>query len=81
MNERQKALVAGRKPNDPEHWARLSTNLSIYIDVWCSLNGRFLQRVFNPKVDLLTADWHPLEPVSYLMPLMTQFSSYRYVLG
>ncbi|XP_024943980.1 vitamin K-dependent gamma-carboxylase isoform X2 [Cephus cinctus] len=62
------------------HWPKMSNNLSIYIDVWCSLNGRFQQRMFNPKVDLLTTHWHPLEPVSYLMPLLTQFSSYRYKL-
>ncbi|XP_012262131.2 vitamin K-dependent gamma-carboxylase [Athalia rosae] len=77
MLQRQKARASGRQPSETEHWARLSTNLSIYIDVWCSLNGRFLQRVFDPRVDLLTADWHPFQPVSYLMPLMTQFSSYR----
>ncbi|XP_046752619.1 vitamin K-dependent gamma-carboxylase [Diprion similis] len=77
MNERQKALTTGQQPSVADHWAKLSNNLSIYIDVWCSLNGRFLQRVFNPKVNLLTAEWHPFQPVSYLMPLMTQFSSYR----
>ncbi|KAJ8680661.1 hypothetical protein QAD02_016448 [Eretmocerus hayati] len=58
-------------------WANLSSDLSIYADVWCSLNGRFQQRLFNPHVDLLKAEWHPLKPVSYLMPLLRQFSSYR----
>ena len=29
---------------------------------------------------MLTAEWHPFKPVSYLMPLLTQFSSYRYKL-
>ncbi|XP_033335453.2 gamma-glutamyl carboxylase isoform X2 [Megalopta genalis] len=58
----------------------LSTNLSIYLDVWCSLNWRFQQRIFDPNVDLLTVDWHPLKPVSFLMPLLTQYNSYRYKL-
>ncbi|XP_053994266.1 vitamin K-dependent gamma-carboxylase [Hylaeus volcanicus] len=61
-------------------WTRLSTNLSIYIDVWCSLNGRFQQRMFDPTVDLLTVDWHPFKPISFLMPLLSQYNSYRYKL-
>ncbi|XP_076618257.1 gamma-glutamyl carboxylase [Colletes latitarsis] len=61
-------------------WTRLSTNLSIYIDVWCSLNGRFQQRMFDPNVDLLTVDWHPFKPISFLMPLLSQYNSYRYKL-
>uniref|UniRef100_A0ABD2W199 Vitamin K-dependent gamma-carboxylase lumenal domain-containing protein n=1 Tax=Trichogramma kaykai TaxID=54128 RepID=A0ABD2W199_9HYME len=55
----------------------LSSNISIYVDVWCSLNGRFQQRLFDPRVDLLTVDWHPLRPASYLMPLLEQFTAYR----
>ncbi|XP_014206982.1 vitamin K-dependent gamma-carboxylase [Copidosoma floridanum] len=58
-------------------WRNVSSDISIYVDVWCSLNGRFQQRLFDPNVDLLKADWHPLKPVSYLMPLLEQFSPYR----
>lgn len=65
-----------RKPK----WSRLSSNLSIYIDVWCSLNGRFQQRMFDPNVDMLTVDWHPFQPISFLMPLLSQYNSYRYKL-
>ncbi|OAD57753.1 Vitamin K-dependent gamma-carboxylase, partial [Eufriesea mexicana] len=61
-------------------WPPLSSNLSIYIDVWCSLNGRFQQRMFNPNVDMLTVDWHPFKPISFLMPLLSQYNSYRYKL-
>ncbi|XP_076231175.1 gamma-glutamyl carboxylase isoform X4 [Calliopsis andreniformis] len=60
-----------------KNWSRLSSNLSIYIDVWCSLNGRFQQRIFDPNVDLLTVDWHPFKPISFLMPLLSQYNSYR----
>nr|XP_012134614.1 PREDICTED: vitamin K-dependent gamma-carboxylase [Megachile rotundata] len=66
--------------NGKTKWTPLSTNLSIYIDVWCSLNGRFQQRMFNPNVDLLTVDWHPFKPISFLMPLLSQYNSYRYKL-
>ena len=55
----------------------LSKNISIYIDVWCSLNGRFQQRMFNPQVDLLQATWSPFGEVSFLMPLLTEFSGWR----
>ncbi|XP_054262450.1 vitamin K-dependent gamma-carboxylase [Macrosteles quadrilineatus] len=52
-------------------------NVSIHIDVWCSLNRRFQQRMFDPRVDLLTVDWSPFQPVSWLMPLLTELSSWR----
>ncbi|PNF20657.1 hypothetical protein B7P43_G03021 [Cryptotermes secundus] len=35
------------------------------------------QRMFDPRVDLLTADWSPIKEVSWLMPLLTEFSSWR----
>lgn len=54
-----------------------STNFSIYIDVWCSLNRRFLQRMFNPNYDLLKANWSPFQPVEWLLPLLTEFSGWR----
>lgn len=66
-------LLNGASAND----YRLSKNISIYVDIWCSLNGRFQQRMFDPRVDLLTADWSPIKEVSWLMPLLTEFSSWR----
>ncbi|XP_051155289.1 vitamin K-dependent gamma-carboxylase-like isoform X2 [Leptopilina boulardi] len=61
-----------------EKQVTLSSNISIYVDVWCSLNGRFQQRMFKPNVDILTAEWHPLKPVSFLVPLLTKFNLHRY---
>lgn len=55
----------------------LSSNLSIYVDIWCSLNGRFHQRLFDSGVDILKANWHPLKTVTYLMPLLRNFDCYR----
>lgn len=60
-----------------EKQVTLSSNISIYVDVWCSLNGRFQQRMFKPNVDILTAEWHPLKPVSFLVPLLTKFNLHR----
>lgn len=39
--------------------------IEIYIDVWCSLNGRFKQRMFDPRQDLLKVDWSPFKKVSW----------------
>ncbi|XP_070160958.1 vitamin K-dependent gamma-carboxylase [Polyergus mexicanus] len=80
MRRREETLSTHYHFEDKEKWMRLSTNLSIYMDVWCSLNGRFQQRIFDPNVDMLTVDWHPLKPISFLMPLLTRYNSYRYKL-
>ncbi|KMQ93598.1 vitamin k-dependent gamma-carboxylase [Lasius niger] len=88
MRRREETLSTRHRLEDKEKWTNkkspqisgLSTNLSIYMDVWCSLNGRFQQRIFDPNVDMLTVDWHPLKPVSFLMPLLTRYNSYRYKL-
>lgn len=79
MREKEKILNTNQQSNNKEKWTKLSGNLSIYIDVWCSLNGRFQQRMFNSSIDMLTVDWHPFKPVSFLMPLLTEYNSYRYV--
>lgn len=53
------------------------TNFSVYFDIWCSMNGRFLQRIFNPEVDILTARWSPFEPVDWLLPLLHELTEMR----
>ncbi|XP_001655674.2 vitamin K-dependent gamma-carboxylase [Aedes aegypti] len=53
------------------------TNFSIYFDIWCSMNGRFLQRIFNPEVDILAARWSPFKPVDWLLPLLNEFTEMR----
>lgn len=54
-----------------------SENISIYIDVWCSLNGRFQQRMYNPNYDLLNAKWSPFTRVEWLLPLLTEYNDFR----
>ncbi|RVE47233.1 hypothetical protein evm_008101 [Chilo suppressalis] len=59
---------------------KISENISIYVDVWSSMNGRFAQRMFDPKVDMLKAKWTPFEAVSYLMPVLDEALSWRTIL-
>lgn len=53
------------------------TDIEIYVDVWRSLNGRFQQRLVDPRVDILTAEWSPLKPTKWLMPLLTELTPWR----
>ncbi|XP_039963538.1 vitamin K-dependent gamma-carboxylase [Bactrocera tryoni] len=54
-----------------------STNISIYFDIWCSMNGRFQQRVYDPRVDLLKAEWSPFKPTSWSLPLLNELNYMR----
>lgn len=54
-----------------------SSNISIYLDVWCSMNGRFQQRMYNPNVDILKAYWSPFEDVTWNIPLLKEFTYFR----
>ncbi|KAJ3643909.1 hypothetical protein Zmor_026591 [Zophobas morio] len=54
-----------------------SENISIYVDVWCSLNGRFQQRMYDPNYDLLKANWSPFRPVEWLKPVLTEYNDLR----
>lgn len=54
-----------------------SDNLSIYFDVWASMNGRFQQRFFNPKVDLVKADWSPFRETPWIVPILKELTNMR----
>lgn len=47
-----------------------SPNISIYFDIWSSLNGRFQQRIFNPYVDILQANWSAWQRTDWVLPLL-----------
>lgn len=47
------------------------------MDVWCSLNGRFQQRMYDPNYDLIKANWSPFKPVEWLLPLLTEYNGLR----
>lgn len=49
----------------------------IYFDIWVSINERFQQRIFDPRVDIVKADWSPFRPNSWLMPLLVDLSPWR----
>ncbi|XP_032834607.2 vitamin K-dependent gamma-carboxylase isoform X1 [Petromyzon marinus] len=49
----------------------------IYFDVWVSLNDRFQQRLYDPRVDILRADWSPFRPTPWLLPLLVELSPWR----
>ncbi len=38
---------------------------------------RLIFRMFDPRVDILTAEWHPFRPVSWVQPLMVDLSDWR----
>lgn len=52
-------------------------DVAIHVDVWRSLNGRFQQRMVDPRVDLLQADWSPFKPTEWIMPLLAQLTPWR----
>ncbi|CAL1530882.1 unnamed protein product [Lymnaea stagnalis] len=53
------------------------THVEIYFDIWQSLNDRFQQRMVNPHVDLVAAEWSPFKSPSFIMPLMVDLSDWR----
>lgn len=65
---------------DPVKSPLSSTNISIYFDIWCSMNGRFQQRVYDPRVDLLTAKWSPFETTDWSLPLLNELNHMRPIL-
>ncbi|CAH2107001.1 unnamed protein product [Euphydryas editha] len=73
-------IIKKIKEKDPNRGKAISENISIYVDVWCSMNGRFTQRMFDPKTDLLNASWSPFEPIPYLMPLLDEALHWRSIL-
>lgn len=52
-------------------------NISIYYDVWCSMNGRLIQRIFDPRIDILKASWSPFHLTSWSLPLLDEFKYMR----
>ncbi|XP_074649215.1 vitamin K-dependent gamma-carboxylase-like [Tubulanus polymorphus] len=53
------------------------TNIELYVDVWKSVNSRIHQRMFNPTVDLISAEWDVFKQTKWTMPLQEQFNYMR----
>ncbi|XP_055847044.1 vitamin K-dependent gamma-carboxylase [Episyrphus balteatus] len=62
---------------NPKNKLISSSNISIYFDIWCSMNGRFQQRTFNPNVDILQAHWSPFEQTTWSLPLINELNHMR----
>ncbi|KAK3590837.1 hypothetical protein CHS0354_024575 [Potamilus streckersoni] len=52
-------------------------SVEIYVDVWRSLNRRFIQRSYDPKVDVVTANWNLFRETTWVMPLLDNLSYWR----
>ncbi|XP_034617520.1 vitamin K-dependent gamma-carboxylase isoform X1 [Trachemys scripta elegans] len=49
----------------------------IYFDIWVSINDRFQQRLFDPQVDIVRAEWSPFSHTPWLKPLLVNLSPWR----
>uniref|UniRef100_A0A8C0GZV1 Vitamin K-dependent gamma-carboxylase n=1 Tax=Chelonoidis abingdonii TaxID=106734 RepID=A0A8C0GZV1_CHEAB len=49
----------------------------IYFDIWVSINDRFQQRLFDPQVDIVQAEWSPFRHTPWLKPLLVNLSPWR----
>ncbi|XP_061448528.1 vitamin K-dependent gamma-carboxylase isoform X2 [Rhineura floridana] len=49
----------------------------IYFDIWVSINDRFQQRLFDPRVDIVQAEWSPFQKTMWLKPLLVDLSPWR----
>ncbi|XP_074838044.1 vitamin K-dependent gamma-carboxylase [Carettochelys insculpta] len=49
----------------------------IYFDIWVSINDRFQQRLFDPRVDIVRAEWSPFRHTPWLQPLLVDLSPWR----
>lgn len=54
-----------------------SSDISIYFDIWTSMNGRFQQRFYNPYTDLVKAKWSPFSKTDWVLPIMKEFTEMR----
>lgn len=52
-------------------------NIELYFDVWISMTKRFQQRIFNPKTDILQAEWSPFQETKWILPLQAELSGWR----
>lgn len=52
-------------------------DIELYFDIWKSLNQRFQQRMFDPRVNILEAEWHPFKRTSFVEPLLVDLSGWR----
>nr|XP_022319496.1 vitamin K-dependent gamma-carboxylase-like [Crassostrea virginica]XP_022319497.1 vitamin K-dependent gamma-carboxylase-like [Crassostrea virginica] len=52
-------------------------SVELYFDIWKSMNKRFQQRMFDPRVNIMDVEWSPFKEVSFAMPLLLDLSPWR----
>ena len=60
-----------------EHEELNISDPAVYFDIWRSMNRRFQQRIFDPRVDIVKARWSPFEKPKWVLPLMVDLSPWR----
>jgi len=53
------------------------TDFQLHFDIWRSMTKRFQQRMFDPRVDLIAADWSPFAAPSWVMPVLSDLADWR----
>lgn len=49
----------------------------IYFDVWKSMNQRFTQRAWDPRIDIAHYEWDPFKHNTYALPLLSHLGNWR----
>ncbi|XP_062583429.1 vitamin K-dependent gamma-carboxylase-like [Saccostrea cucullata] len=52
-------------------------SVELYFDIWKSMNNRFQQRMFDPRVNVVDVEWSPFREVSFALPLLLDLSPWR----
>ena len=53
------------------------TQPKIYFDIWKSMNERFVQRVYDPRIDVAAYNWKWNKRPAYTMPLLNGLADWR----
>src|SRR5699024_4850606 len=52
-------------------------HIRLYLDVWTSLNGRFTQRMYDPRQNILEMHWSPFERPHWILPILGGSEEWR----
>lgn len=68
LNDRLKAILGHDET---------AQDIELYFDCWKSMNKRFHQRTYDPRVNIVKAAWSPFQKPGYTLPLMMEFDDMR----
>ncbi|XP_048762582.2 vitamin K-dependent gamma-carboxylase-like [Ostrea edulis] len=52
-------------------------SVELYFDIWKSMNKRFQQRMFDPRINIVDVEWSPFKEVTFALPLLVDLSPWR----